>query len=1811
AIEIIAMGRILLEDTVFYAGGGDASIGTPAGEPGLGASGHAGNLGQPGEQGGLFTDPGGDGGDGVNGADGADGGTAGDGAQGGGGAGGTVKLFGSVVRSDDAFIHALGGLGGYGEGGQGRFIVGANVNNFEFTQVTTHGGGGLMGDIPIPTFEPRVFAGVETFDGTRELNPHLVDGAMTPYIPGLQGGAAGYGLLDIDAATLFNNTLQDEMPEDAVMAVIRIEGGIAGLVDNFPDHDLLLVVNLTNAAVDVPKLGVGSLGFETPLMQGGLANDPIFGDGTPDALTELAAGAIYATLIPESAEAFTASATIDGVVHQGKSLDLADGEVMFVRPPGLVAVFDQTQAPEGIALGGKTFESIGIVSVTEDPTALDGLKLEVFLNQSSDGLAAADAVLLRRIDPVLPNLHVLDLQGNPLDDRAHDIFIPQLEARAGLQNLVAETELPVDGQLDADLNLRLQIVAEDSTRTWLSVELAAEDTELNVSSAELQAQLVAAFDTAIADAGLSGTMELIAEDDRLAIDVTEGGGIVAVHAGGGAQVGFTAGQAVGTDVEFDENTAPILAPIDNQGSTPGTLWFSGSTDGVSIPHGTSLAVNRTLTLETWLRVDAFTNDWMPIIQKGSGSGTDSRSFSLWANENGYLHFTSSSSSGYQSIANTPAGSIEPGKWYHFAGVLDRYSGRMEVYLDGQLVGVANNSVPNTNTAAHSSPLLFAQTLEDSDFYSPFYGQIDEVRLWNVARGQDEIARDMARTLPAGEPGLVGYWKMNELSGYGILDSSGNGNDGMMQGMPYRQRGPIHIGVIDSKTDDLWFEAFSSDPLVGVTIVDRQLYVYPFQEVKGFQGTVRITVTAHDGTGAPWDTGGRSTSTSFDMTFGDNGIYGTAFVDNDGDGVLDPGEGPLDGVGIFLDVDANGQYDSKVDGPITYTDAAGNYALRSLPFQEPVPNGPAILTGSEDVTPDGGATRTIKNEQSESTVLTRSEATFQFSFFYRKEPVFSASITLPPEMTEANESVDELVADLNQLFVIKKLDWIRAEAKDNRVSFRIDGRMIANFDELRFQADTHLLIHESTILKDGTRISVDSTDKLLPGALQFGSPQSFQITEGDVIVSAEKETTPDGGLKLAAEAGTATTQTEASQTVFVELSVYAVGMGGYAQIVLDADAVGDNNDLGDLIEDLKTALYDSELAGTVNVRLTGNRLEFVSAPIGSQVTLNVNGWSTSTSTVTTTFSEGGIVVRPTDPTYREGALGFGYETAIGTDRSHVVAQLPLRTWSPTTGPQTLLMTDVGQIVTGINFGSQDVNDPPSVELTDTVATLPEDTDTSTRIQVAIIDVTDDLIGTNVLTLSGPDAERFEIDAGVLYLRAETPLDFEMQSQLEVTVDVDDATVGWIPDDSASLTLTLTDVNELPTMIVFPAITTLPEDADTTGRIKVADLPITDDALGTNTLSLAGADAEFFEIEAGVLYLKAGTSLDFESKSLFEVTVDLDDVTIGTTPDDTATIAVAVEDVNEPPTFELTLSTMTLSEASATAVRVPLGQIVITDDALGTNLMMLVGPDAALFQIEDGTLYLRAETSLDFETNPQLDATVFLNDPAVGTTPDDIASFSITVEDVNEPPTVTLIDTVATLPEDTDTSTRQRVADIKVADDALGTHTLTLAGADAELFEIKSGSVYLRVGASLDFETHPQLSVTVAVDDSTIGDTPDDTVPLTISLTDVNEPPTLSMIDAISTLPEDLDTSSRVAVAGVATADDAMGTNVLSLAGPDAELFVIEAGVLYLRANAVLDFETNPVLDVTVEVDDADIGATPDDSAMVSITVEDANDRPVAV
>ncbi|MEO5716923.1 MAG: SdiA-regulated domain-containing protein [Luteolibacter sp.] len=131
----------------------------------------------------------------------------------------------------------------------------------------------------------------------------------------------------------------------------------------------------------------------------------------------------------------------------------------------------------------------------------------------------------------------------------------------------------------------------------------------------------------------------------------------------------------------------------------------------------------------------------------------------------------------------------------------------------------------------------------------------------------------------------------------------------------------------------------------------------------------------------------------------------------------------------------------------------------------------------------------------------------------------------------------------------------------------------------------------------------------------------------------------------------------------------------------------------------------------------------------------------------------------------------------------------------------------------------------------------------------------------------------------------------------------ATVTIIDNDVANLPPTAVALNNKVSLIV--------ESASTVSPIKVADITVTDDGQGTNAISLSGTDAAFFEITGGSLYLKAGTTLSYATKPAYNVTVSVDDVSVGTTPD------VSVN------------FTLTIAQA------VPAGSIVITEVAPWSN------------------------------------------------------------------------------------------------------------------------------------------------------------------------------------------------------------------------------------------------------------------------------------
>ena len=110
-------------------------------------------------------------------------------------------------------------------------------------------------------------------------------------------------------------------------------------------------------------------------------------------------------------------------------------------------------------------------------------------------------------------------------------------------------------------------------------------------------------------------------------------------------------------------------------------------------------------------------------------------------------------------------------WNHVAAVYDGQSAK--IYLNG----VLDTMVMSTGQLSSSSnPLLFGANNNYDDNW--FNGMIDEVRLWNAARTQEQIIQTMNDTLPpayyaSADSHLIGYWRFDSLEDLGI---GGDGSD---------------------------------------------------------------------------------------------------------------------------------------------------------------------------------------------------------------------------------------------------------------------------------------------------------------------------------------------------------------------------------------------------------------------------------------------------------------------------------------------------------------------------------------------------------------------------------------------------------------------------------------------------------------------------------------------------------------------------------------------------------------------------------------------------------------------------------------------------------------------------------------------------------------------------------------------------------------------------------------------------------------------------------------------------------------------------
>lgn len=125
--------------------------------------------------------------------------------------------------------------------------------------------------------------------------------------------------------------------------------------------------------------------------------------------------------------------------------------------------------------------------------------------------------------------------------------------------------------------------------------------------------------------------------------------------------------------------------------------------------------------------------------------------------------------------------IEPNQWTHLAVTFDGTSKRF--YRNGVLVRRVDRGGALAQFLVEEP--LFLGRQGSACACNFFQGALDEVRIWNVARTDAEIAAGMNFPMSGPVPGLVGRYGFDEIQGATVNDASGQGRSGIIVNRGFR------------------------------------------------------------------------------------------------------------------------------------------------------------------------------------------------------------------------------------------------------------------------------------------------------------------------------------------------------------------------------------------------------------------------------------------------------------------------------------------------------------------------------------------------------------------------------------------------------------------------------------------------------------------------------------------------------------------------------------------------------------------------------------------------------------------------------------------------------------------------------------------------------------------------------------------------------------------------------------------------------------------------------------------------------------------
>lgn len=216
-------------------------------------------------------------------------------------------------------------------------------------------------------------------------------------------------------------------------------------------------------------------------------------------------------------------------------------------------------------------------------------------------------------------------------------------------------------------------------------------------------------------------------------------------------------EAKGSVTEDKARGANLVMKSGAQWSLPAGKSVSFTGDGYVKLNSASAVITDDMdfTLEFWFKAEKGAKN-QTLLSSGKGTKDKyedcSKVFSVSFDENGKLCFV------HNNTTNKVSGSYADGSWHSFALAVNRSSGLARIYMDGALNTYF--SAEKIGSIAASRIIAGARVYNNQKkdaFDNQFTGSIDEVRLWNLYRQQNQLEKFYNEKLDGTEKGLRLYY----------------------------------------------------------------------------------------------------------------------------------------------------------------------------------------------------------------------------------------------------------------------------------------------------------------------------------------------------------------------------------------------------------------------------------------------------------------------------------------------------------------------------------------------------------------------------------------------------------------------------------------------------------------------------------------------------------------------------------------------------------------------------------------------------------------------------------------------------------------------------------------------------------------------------------------------------------------------------------------------------------------------------------------------------------------------------------------------